>query len=604
MDRDYRNGSTNDRHLASQQEPMLAAILFLIMGVAGAACYVANHRYHIRSEQLLEGSLYLVCLIAALWMTVHCCTTYKRKWDKSWPRRPIFVPPHKDRAYVEKAFEQNAIVLGYEHRNPCLWSDDARRMQSILLGASGAGKTTVLHNIVAQDIDRMAGPAQSPCPLPIILIDGKGDASLLRRIHFAAAAAGRLHQFRVLDPSNPQVSARYNPLALRPGDSYQERAALTFESFNLEDDFFRDHQANYFNNLVHVLAHTGQQMNMYDVLVMALDEQVLKDQINEASSRIERLSAVTAQMKLNFSMSAKNLLQSLQDRERVPKIQGLINKLMIFIADELSQITCAYDNLLNFDDVIDQQLILFVSLNINRNPRAVTALGRMLLQDLQLMVGKRYGSGRNFVDDGSPMVSVILDEFAPFAYSNFAQILQTARGSNIAFLFSLQSIAQLDRVSKSFRHDVTSAANTIMLMKVFDEESARYFQQAASQVSSERLSERVQRRNLLSEKYDRVGVGNSTPVKEPLVPDEHIKRHPRGQIHLLMSDGKTGAPGYAHLHARRPPLDRAPEFEPILYPAIAPARSNAQGANLRFKDATLLRRYGRIAGRKNQESAA
>ena len=162
MDRDYRNGGTNDRHLASQQEPMLAAILFLIMGVAGTACYVANHRYHIRSEQLLEGSLYLVCLIAALWMTVHCCTTYKRKWDKSWPRRPIFVPPHKDRAYVEKAFEQNAIVLGYEHRNPCLWSDDARRMQSILLGASGAGKTTVLHNIVAQDIDRMVGPAQSP----------------------------------------------------------------------------------------------------------------------------------------------------------------------------------------------------------------------------------------------------------------------------------------------------------------------------------------------------------------------------------------------------------------------------------------------------------
>ena len=73
---------------------------------------------------------------------------------------------------------------------------------------------------------------------------------------------------------------------------------------------------------------------------------------------------------------------------------------------------------------------------------------------------------------------------------------------------------------------------------------------------------------------------------------------------MLMSNGKTGAPAYVHLHARRLPLDRVPEFEPILYPAIAPARSNGQGANLRFKDATLLRRYGRTAGRKNQESAA
>ena len=55
MDRDYRNGGANDRHLASQQEAMLAAILFLIMGVAGAGYYVASHRYHIRPEQLLEG---------------------------------------------------------------------------------------------------------------------------------------------------------------------------------------------------------------------------------------------------------------------------------------------------------------------------------------------------------------------------------------------------------------------------------------------------------------------------------------------------------------------------------------------------------------------
>ena len=77
--------------------------------------------------------------------------------------------------------------------------------------------------------------------------------------------------------------------------------------------------------------------------------------------------------------------------------------------------------MLNFDEVIDQQLILFVSLNINRNTRAVTALGRMLLQDLQLMVGKRYGSSRNFLDDGPPMVSVILDELAPFASVTLAR---------------------------------------------------------------------------------------------------------------------------------------------------------------------------------------
>jgi hypothetical protein len=40
----------------------------------------------------------------------------------------------------------------------------------------------------------------------------------------------------------------------------------------------------------------------------------------------------------------------------------------------------------------DQQLILFVSLDINKNTAPVRTLGKMMLQNLQLVVGKRYES--------------------------------------------------------------------------------------------------------------------------------------------------------------------------------------------------------------------
>jgi hypothetical protein len=277
---------------------------------------------------------------------------------------------------------------------------------------------------------------------------------------------------------------------------------------------------------------------------------------------------------------------------------------MVFTEDELSAITCSYDNLLTLDEVIDQELILFISLNTNRNPRAVTALGRMLLQDIQLMVGKRYSSGRNLMKDGSPLVSVVLDEFAPFAYPNFAQILQTARGSNIGFLFSLQSVAQLESVGRGFRHSITSAPNTIMLMKTWDKPTTDYFLEAASQVPGERLSERVRQKSLFSDKYDRDGVGNTTAIKEPRVPDEYIKNLPIGQIHVLMTDSRMGAPRYSLLHARRAPECRPSFFEPRLYAPVQPARSLANGAHLRFKDSGLLKRFGRIHGRKNKEGAS
>lgn len=601
MPNETTNRETTNQRGLSRQERAQTGMVLLLSAILGAGLYIANKRYYIRPEQLIEGVLYFVCLVGAMWLTLRYCLTYKNKREKSWPRVPPYIPPQKDRRNVEKAVQQNAIVLGYPDKNPKLWPDEVRRMQGILLGASGSGKTTVLTNIIVQDINRVLRDGRR---MPVIIFDGKGDGKFLKNLLFEIAAAGRLQDLRVLDPSRPDLSVRYNPLHLRNGDSYQERTNLTFESFDLANDFFKGHQANYFSDIVRVLNHTGKQINIYDVLVMALDEPTLKEQIHDATFRIEHLSGIDSQARLNFLMSSKNLFQSLQDRERVAKIQGLINELMVFTEDDLSAITCSYDNLLTLDDVIDKGLILFVSLNTNRNPRAVTALGRMLLQDLQLMVGKRYSTGRDMAQDDAPMVSVILDEFAPFAYPNFAQILQTARGSNIAFLFSLQSVAQLDRVSKSFRHDVTSAANTIMLMKVFDEETARYFQQAASQVPAERLTKRVRRRGWFSDRYDPDDVGNTTPTKEPLVPDEHIKKLPIGQIHVLMTDSRLGAPQYFLVHTRRVSECRPDFFEPQIYPPVQPAISRGNGAHLRFKDPGVLRRFIRIYGPKKQEVAS
>ena len=124
---------------------------------------------------------------------------------------------------------------------------------------------------------------------------------------------------------------------------------------------------------------------------------------------------------------------------------------MTFLDDELSVITGPYDHLLSIDEVIEKELILFVTLNINKNTEPVRALGKMLLQNLQLVVGKRYESEAERKRTNKPLFSVVLDEFAPFGYQNFSQILNTARGTNTAFLFSMQSLPQLLRSGAASR---------------------------------------------------------------------------------------------------------------------------------------------------------
>ena len=61
------------------------------------------------------------------------------------------------------------------------------------------------------------------------------------------------------------------------------------------------------------------------------------------AARLQTQAGASNQRRLNFEMSVRNLQQSFEDRDRVPKIQGLLNELMTFLEDDLSVITGAYD---------------------------------------------------------------------------------------------------------------------------------------------------------------------------------------------------------------------------------------------------------------------
>ena len=579
----------------TQEESLGFVLAVVVVIVLAAGYYILWDRFHIRVTQLIELSLYVVYGLTATVSVVWYVATLRRRREANWPHPPLYISPQKDRTAVAVAHKQNSIVLGYNvHGEPWLWSDATRVMQSVAFGATGSGKTTLLKNIITQDAFRVVGPSEDQHHIPMLIFDGKGDKEFLSSLLPAFETAGRMHQLRVLDPSRPDISARYNPFFSEHG-LYQEHANFVFESFDLKEDFFHGHQATYLSDLVRVLAHTGKRFNIYDVLVLALDQHVMKEQIAITRACLEAEVGVNHQRRLNFEMSVRNLQQSFEDRERVPKIQGLLNELMTFLEDDLSLVTGAYDDLLSLDEVIDKELILFVSLNTNKNSKAVTALGRMLLQNMQLIIGRRYENEQQRRRENRPMVSVILDEFAPFAYSNFAQILQTARGTNTAFLFALQALPQLLTVGRGFKDDVSSAPNTTMLLHTRDEETAQYFLKASARVRQKRRTLTVQRTGIFEDKYEPIGFGSETDIKDTRAQDEHIKNLPVGQMEILMTDSRQGTL-HSHLHVRVPGNYRFPGFEPTIYPRIYSAESGLNGANLRFRDPDLVRRNGKRFG--------
>jgi len=564
---------------------MVLAVLFVL--AIWLSWYLVRHVYLLTGRQAAELAGYVVlAFIADYWAVFRWLTASSRR-EEEWPHPPLVISRKNDEKAMQQAWNQNAVVLGYDvHGRPWLWPDRIRVMQGIVLGMTGTGKTTLLQNIITQDLCRVIGPPEDRHRIPMIILDGKADTeffqSLLPHIH----RAGRLHQLRVLNPSRPNLSVRYNPFHCSEED-YMAVVNMVFGSFNLHDEFFAKHQLNYLADIVRVLAYTGLKFNFYDVLVMAIDEQVLREQVANASRRLEQDREITTQRKLNFEMSVKNLYQSFQDRERVPKIQGLLNECMTFLDDELSVVTGPYEDLLSLDEVIEQELILFVTLNVNKNTEPVRALGKMLLQNLQLIVGKRYESGERRRPN-QPLFSVVLDEFAPFGYRNFPQILQTARGTNTAFLFSMQSLPQLMHVGRGFKEDVASAPNTTMTLQTRDEETARYFLRASAEHSVTRRNMSMERWKFLGyEKYEESGRAVDIEARETRALDEHIKSMPKGQMQILMTDETSGTL-HAHLHIRSPADVRAPHFEPDLYPRLKQSRQTSVGAHLRFKTPELI----------------
>ena len=591
-----------DRH--PRTPPLSHSATFVVVSLLIGAVFIYwliwTQAYHYTDLQVAEFLVYALLALAVPGLTI-LVLVKRKEWRENQRRYPpLVMDPSKDLKQVERGWNQGAVVLGYDvHGQPWFWPDKVRVMQGIVLGMTGSGKTTLLENIITQDLRRRVGPTGSPHKIPMVIFDGKSDLDFFYQLLPHIAAAGRLEDLRLISPSRPELSCLYNPFHTTD-ENYMAQVNMVFGSFNLHDEFFGKHQLNYLADIVRVLHYTGLAFNFYDVIVMALDEEVLKEQIEKARKRIQGDREISSQRRLNFEMSVRNLTQSFQDRERVPKIQGLLNECMTFLDDELSVITGPYEDLLSIDDVIEQELILFVTLNVNKNTEPVRALGKMLLQNLQLVVGKRYESEVERKRLNKPIFSVVLDEFAPFGYRNFAQILQTARGTNTAFLFSMQSLPQLLQVGKGFKEDVTSAPNTKISLRTQDEETAKFFIRASAEHTVRKRTVSLRRGELFGwERFEKGTAGSEREEREYRAEDERIKNLPKGQMQILMTDDTEGTL-HQHLHVRPPEDVGLSRLDGALAPRLRPSRADVKGANLRFKNPELVAQYGRrMQGRRS-----
>ena len=124
---------------------------------------IAKYAWFIRDEQIVEATLWLLLVAVAAFVAVYQFTRARRAREQAWPNQLPTIPTRGERELVEKAWQENAVVLGYDvHGKPWKWTDETRVMQALVLGQTGSGKTTLLRNIITQDLMRRVGTCRRP----------------------------------------------------------------------------------------------------------------------------------------------------------------------------------------------------------------------------------------------------------------------------------------------------------------------------------------------------------------------------------------------------------------------------------------------------------
>lgn len=535
-------------------------LLFLFIGVA-VAFWILYYGFHLRMYQI-------IAVLLAICTPIYCLIQVLRYWaelpslmEKQWPKNRLYVSDSYVKKCMAEAVRTKSTLLGFEdsNRKPIYWTQEMRSGQSNLPGKTGSGKTTLLMNVIEQDIHQGH---------PLIVIEGKGDKSFVMDVRNIANAAGRGSDVRILDPSHPEISCGFNPFIAKDGKLI-ERVGAVFDSLSAaqaKDEFFAEHQRGYLHAVAVILGHNKKPFTFVDILLVCQDPALMGRVIEDCRARMDSDPTTTERDRWHFNLMVETLAGMWKEKDWLAKIRGLLNSFMPFVSGPLSIITGGGTDLITFEDVAEKNLILVVSLNLGADVQVQKALGRILLRNLQFMIASRYDEYK--LRKQYPFLSVVLDEFGLFCYSDFKNIVHTARQANAAFIFSFQNMEQLAQdVGDAFASDMMNSPQNLFMLRMSDQSTAEHFLNASARVPKQRVSLRVEKGSVLDRKvYTEEGSGTQQEVMDTQVEDRQIKQLPMGQAMAIFPDRDTGI-AVKHFHTLRPlntAIVQLPEWVPAL----------------------------------------
>lgn len=354
-------------------------------------------------------SLGLAIAITALWVTAFLGPQMLRAARR---RR-------RNRASPEAGRHRAGIGLGRapDGRSVVL-TDEALAAHALIVGASGAGKSTTMLTILDAEIRRAR---------PVVAIDMKGSPAFARQLASSAAAVGR--GLRVWTPEGPEC---WNPLAHGNATALKDMLIRT-ERFT--EPHYKRAAERYLQTALGVLltSHPDRPVDLHELV---------------GAMQPRRLAARLRLVPEPFAERLQDYLAGMSP-DQLSAIRGLETRLAVL--DE--SIAGPYLRASQGRSVIDLGRalaggdVVLMSINSAVYGELAQQLGALAIQDVVAAAGRRIGTQ-------SPPAIVAIDEFSALGADNLLALLARGREAGVRGVVATQEMVDLERAGQGFRDQV------------------------------------------------------------------------------------------------------------------------------------------------------
>lgn len=297
------------------------------------------------------------------------------------------------------------------------WNDINHHIH--ILGQPGAGKSVLLKNIYAHQISTGQG---------LLMLDLKADIDVKNDFISLLSASNRLDKLVLIDLSNPEMSAGYNPLMVGNATELKDKIIGAIE---WSEPYYKKVSERVLLTVLRAFVHVRD----FQQKIVTLED------LHVAISSVQPLTILAEQVNDEAIKQDLNQLIAGFSRELIKDLEGLRTDLALLVQSEFGSILKDPFSI-NILDAIFNGSVVLVNLDGQTYNESAKRFARLLLGDLRSASGTIVNK-LSKVD--RPQFTVIIDEFADIVSTEdmaqtFVGFLNRCRGSGIGVIIAHQSL--------------------------------------------------------------------------------------------------------------------------------------------------------------------